>query len=90
MRRTFDTCLYKDNKNIKFVAKMLGHTKINTINRYVHIKDCIIRQLNNNMFNISYGLRKFVRLKQDKIRLLSNLQREDIAWKRKSFYSLIF
>ncbi|MEE8564983.1 MAG: site-specific integrase, partial [Candidatus Thermoplasmatota archaeon] len=68
MRHTFATYLYNYTKDIKFVSKMLGHTKINTTNRYVHIADCMTRQLNKkNLFNLALRSQKIVRVKQDKI-----------------------
>jgi len=69
MRHTFATYLYDYNKDIKFVSQMLGHTKINTTNRYVHIANCMTRQLGSkNLFNLALRSRKKCgRGKQDKI-----------------------
>lgn len=69
MRHTFATYLYDYTKDFKFVSQMLGHTKINTTNGYVHIANCMTRQIGNrNLFNLALRLhKKIVRGKQDKI-----------------------
>ena len=74
MRHTFATYLYDYTKDIKFVSNMLGHTKIDTTNKYVHIADCMTRQLgNNNLFNLALRSRINVRVNQDKIDCLGKI-----------------
>ena len=48
---TFVTYLYQYTKNLKFVSMMLGHTKTSNTDKYVHVAECIERQLNGNLFN---------------------------------------
>ena len=53
MRHTFATYLYSYTKDIEFVKNMLGHTKTANTNKYVHIAQCLEKQLNGNLFNMA-------------------------------------
>ena len=53
MRHTYATYLYQYTKNLKFVSKMLGHTKTSNTDKYVHIAECIERQLGGNLFHMA-------------------------------------
>lgn len=52
MRHTFATYLYEYTKDMKKVAKRLGHKKSDTVDKYVHIADSMKEQLGKrNLFN---------------------------------------
>ena len=52
MRHTFATYLYEYTKDMKKVAKRLGHKKSDTVDRYVHIADSMKEQTGKrNLFN---------------------------------------
>jgi len=52
MRHTFATYLYEYTKDMKKVAKRLGHTKSDTVDKYVHVADSIKEQTGKrNLFN---------------------------------------
>jgi len=54
MRHTFATYLYQQTKNIKKVAKKLGHTKTNCTDKYVDVAEDLEQQYNGkNLFNIA-------------------------------------
>jgi integrase len=53
MRHTFATYLFQCTKNLKFVSMMLGHTKTSNTDKYVHIAECMERQLKGNLFNMA-------------------------------------
>ncbi len=53
MRHTFATYLYEYSGDIKFVSKMLGHTKTSNTDKYVHIAECMEQQLDGNLFNMA-------------------------------------
>ena len=54
MRHTYASYLYDYTGDIKFVSKMLGHTKITNTSKYIHTADCIKRQLGKrNLFNLA-------------------------------------
>lgn len=39
MRHSFATHIYRRSRNIRAVQKMLGHSSINTTERYTHVED---------------------------------------------------
>jgi site-specific recombinase XerD len=52
MRHTFATCLYEYTRDMKKVAKRLGHKKSDTVDKYVHIADSMKEQTGKrNLFN---------------------------------------
>jgi len=52
MRHTFATYLYEYTRDMKKVAKRLGHTKSDTVDKYVHIADSMKEQTGKrNLFN---------------------------------------
>ena len=54
MRHTYASYLYDYTGDIKFVSKMLGHTKITNTSKYIHTADCLKRQLGKrNLFNLA-------------------------------------
>ncbi len=54
MRHTFATFLYQQTKNIKKVAKKLGHTKTHCVDKYVDLAEDLEQQYDGkNLFNIA-------------------------------------
>ena len=52
MRHTFASYLYEYTKDMKVVAKRLGHKGMNHVDKYVHIADSIKEQTGKrNLFN---------------------------------------
>lgn len=45
MRHSFATHIYRNSRNILAVQKLLGHSNINTTQRYTHIEDDELREL---------------------------------------------
>jgi len=56
MRHTFASYLYEYTKDMKVVAKRLGHKGMNHVDKYVHIADSIKEQTGkHNLFNQALG-----------------------------------
>jgi len=67
MRHTCATYLYEYTKELEVVRKRLGHKKISTTMKYVHVADDMKRQIGKrNLFNLALRFSKR-RGKQDKI-----------------------
>lgn len=67
MRHTFATFLYQQTKNIKKVAKKLGHTKTNCTDKYVDVAEDLEQQYEGkNLFNIALKPHNSVGGKQNK------------------------
>ena len=66
MRHTYATYLYEYTGDIKFVSKMLGHTKITNTSKYIHTAECMKRQIGKrNLFNLALRSHKNGRGKQN-------------------------
>jgi site-specific recombinase XerD len=67
MRHTFATYLYQHTKNLKKVAKKLGHTKTNCTDKYVDVAEDLEEQYEGkNLFNIALKPHNILGGKQNK------------------------